>query len=250
MQNLQVVEHDNQRIMTTQQLADGYGTSVITISNNFNRNKKRYEVGKHYFLLEGEELQEFKTIHQIDDQFKRTPKLYLWTERGALLHAKSLNTPQAWDVYEELVDTYFRAREVQQQVHLPTPRPDALHDRLDRLIGLMERQYNQPPADGLSVQEQYAVMLQSLGTKFENLSLPDMKDGELSYVTKLRGKRLLTKFEAAAYIGICYRTLDRLIDKGGLPVTRIGFGRGRVFIDREKLDQWLDEQDGAIKALK
>ncbi|MDR1208858.1 MAG: hypothetical protein LBK41_00865 [Clostridiales bacterium] len=37
-------------------------------------------------------------------------KLYLWTERGALLHAKSLNTDKAWEVYDRLVETYFRVR--------------------------------------------------------------------------------------------------------------------------------------------
>jgi hypothetical protein len=39
--------------------------------------------------------------------------MMLWTEKGALLHAKSLNTDKAWDVYNELVDTYFRK---QQQI--------------------------------------------------------------------------------------------------------------------------------------
>lgn len=39
-------------------------------------------------------------------------KLYLWTERGALLHAKSLNTDKAWAVYEQLVETYFRVKQI------------------------------------------------------------------------------------------------------------------------------------------
>jgi len=36
--------------------------------------------------------------------------LYLWTEKGAWLHAKSLNTDQAWDAYEALVDDYYRIK--------------------------------------------------------------------------------------------------------------------------------------------
>lgn len=31
--------------------------------------------------------------------------------KGALLHAKSLNTDKAWEVYDYLVDFYFRAKE-------------------------------------------------------------------------------------------------------------------------------------------
>ena len=50
--------------------------------------------------------------HQIDDGLKNASKLYLWTERGALLHAKSLNTDRAWEVYDRLVETYFRASKV------------------------------------------------------------------------------------------------------------------------------------------
>ncbi len=37
--------------------------------------------------------------------------MYLWTEKGALLHAKSLNTNKAWKVYDYLVDFYFRVKE-------------------------------------------------------------------------------------------------------------------------------------------
>lgn len=40
--------------------------------------------------------------------------LYLWTEKGALLHAKSLNTDKAWQVYEFLVDNYFNPKQKKQ----------------------------------------------------------------------------------------------------------------------------------------
>lgn len=42
---------------------------------------------------------------------KYAKSLYLWTEKGALLHAKSLNTDKAWEVYDYLVDYYFRVKE-------------------------------------------------------------------------------------------------------------------------------------------
>lgn len=57
---------------------------------------------------------------------KYAKSLYLWTEKGALLHAKSLNTDKAWEVYDYLVDFYFRAKEVQKEVTeetKPTPKP-------------------------------------------------------------------------------------------------------------------------------
>lgn len=103
------IEQEGQRVLLTSQLAESYETTPETISNNFNRNKTRYEAGKHYFVLEGDALREFKANHQFDEQLKFSTKLYLWTERGALLHAKSLNTDRAWEVYDKLVESYFRA---------------------------------------------------------------------------------------------------------------------------------------------
>ncbi|WP_259744712.1 ORF6C domain-containing protein, partial [Lactococcus lactis] len=49
----------------------------------------------------------------------RAPKLYLWTEKGALLHAKSLGTDEAWDMYDILVDTYFKVQEEKQLPQTP-----------------------------------------------------------------------------------------------------------------------------------
>lgn len=106
MDNLQITEYENIRVLTTQQIAEAYGSDTRVISNNFNRNKERYIEGKHYICLEGEELKDFKTNHQFDES-SRINKLYLWTEKGAFLHAKSLNTDTAWEVYDRLVDNYF-----------------------------------------------------------------------------------------------------------------------------------------------
>lgn len=125
MQNIndiQVIEMQGVRVLTTAQLAESYGTDSKIIANNFNRNKERYEEGKHYICLKGAELQEFKTIHQFDEQFKHSAKVYLWTERGALLHAKSLNTDKAWEVYDRLVETYFRAQKAQTTLQNLSPQ--------------------------------------------------------------------------------------------------------------------------------
>jgi len=109
LNNLSITEYKDIRVLTTQQLAENYRTSTDTITKNFNRNKERYQEGKHYICLEGEELRSFRASGQIDLS-PYVNKLYLWTEKGAFLHAKSLNTDKAWEVYDHLVDTYFRAK--------------------------------------------------------------------------------------------------------------------------------------------
>jgi hypothetical protein len=107
MNELTVIEKNNERVLLTSQIAESYGTTPKVISYNFNSNKQRYVEGKHYYCLENEEKREFCNRLEIQDGAKAS-KLYLWTEKGALLHAKSLGTDKAWEVYECLVDSYFQ----------------------------------------------------------------------------------------------------------------------------------------------
>lgn len=55
MKELQITEYSDMRVLTTQQLAEAYGTDVQVITNNFNRNKDRYDEGKHFVCLTGDE---------------------------------------------------------------------------------------------------------------------------------------------------------------------------------------------------
>ena len=48
---------------------------------------------------------------------KRVSHLTLWTERGAARHAKMLDTDQAWDIFEQLEDCYFRRQEILAKTH-------------------------------------------------------------------------------------------------------------------------------------
>ena len=60
MNKLIPIEFKNQRILTTKQLAKVYQTTEGNISNNFNNNIKHFIKNKHYYLLEGDKLREFK----------------------------------------------------------------------------------------------------------------------------------------------------------------------------------------------
>lgn len=119
MNELQITELNGQRVLTTQQIADGYGAKTRTIVDNFNNNRNRFEEGKHFILLEGEYLRVFKRENENFGFAQNINKLYLWTEKGALLHAKSLGTDEAWDMYDILVDTYFKVQEEKQLPQTP-----------------------------------------------------------------------------------------------------------------------------------
>lgn len=109
MNELQITEYKDIRVLTTQQIAEAYGTDAKVITKNFNRNKERYTEGKHFICLKGDNLKEFKANGQ-NDVLPNVNTLYLWTEKGAFLHAKSLGTDEAWEVYERLVDFYFNRK--------------------------------------------------------------------------------------------------------------------------------------------
>lgn len=108
MNNLIITEYHKERILSTAQLAEAYETSSDVITKNFNRNIDRYQEEKHYFVLEGEALKAFKSTTGQIDLSSKINKLYLWTEKGCLHHAKSLGTDKAWEVFEMLEETYFR----------------------------------------------------------------------------------------------------------------------------------------------
>jgi hypothetical protein len=111
MQDLQTIEVKGQRVLTTKQIAEAYGTEEDKIRWNYKYNKGKYKEGKHYILIQGEELRELKRECEFHTLLKQAKSVCFWTEKGALLHAKSLNTDKAWEVYDHLVDFYFRAKE-------------------------------------------------------------------------------------------------------------------------------------------
>ena len=105
-------------VITTEMMADFYGTESKHIQNNFLRNAKRFIEGKHFFKIIGQELKEFKnqpSLRGLVD--KRVAHLTLWTERGAARHAKMLDTDQAWDIFEQLEDCYFHRQEILAKTH-------------------------------------------------------------------------------------------------------------------------------------
>lgn len=107
--------HQNTPVIITELLAKLYATDSVRIRQNYSRNEERFIAGKLYFLLEGDELREFK--HRVSQRYsvkiaRNVRSLILWTERGAARHAKMLETDQAWEVFEKLEDSYFNKKEL------------------------------------------------------------------------------------------------------------------------------------------
>ncbi|MGT3939952.1 phage antirepressor KilAC domain-containing protein [Escherichia coli] len=121
-----VLEWLGVRVVTTETLAKGYGTDEANIRKNLSRNPDRFEEGKHYYLLTGSKLKEFKRLVTISHLVsKYTSQVILWAERGAARMSKIVDTNEAWAFFEKLEDSYFRQKE-QQPVAIPQTLPEAL----------------------------------------------------------------------------------------------------------------------------
>ena len=108
-----VTEYKSVPVMTTEQLAEFYGTDQVRVRQNHHENKERFVEGKHFFKVEGEELKNLKaSLSSLKLVSPNARSLMLWTEKGAARHAKILNTDQAWNVFEQLEDSYFKAKEL------------------------------------------------------------------------------------------------------------------------------------------
>lgn len=110
VETLSPITHNQIPVITTELLAQLYGTEAIRIQQNHARNAERFIEGKHFYKLVGDELRGMKHRLSLSESVKiarNVRSLIIWTERGAARHAKMLETDQAWDVFEKLEDCYF-----------------------------------------------------------------------------------------------------------------------------------------------
>lgn len=110
-ETLPAVVWQQANVITTELLAQMYETEAVRVQQNFLRNAKRFEEGKHYFKLKGDDLKNLRLSFSDSQISPKARSLILWTDRGAARHAKMLETDKAWDVFERLEDCYFSRRE-------------------------------------------------------------------------------------------------------------------------------------------
>ncbi|AOR59306.1 hypothetical protein C5E22_14505 [Pectobacterium parmentieri] len=107
VESLSVVTYNNIPVVTTELLAQLYGTTAHSITKNHRSNVSRFICGKHYYKITGKELVDLRVTYSNLQISAKTRSLILWTERGSARHAKILETDQAWDVFEWLEESYF-----------------------------------------------------------------------------------------------------------------------------------------------
>lgn len=110
------VEYQQIKVVTTEILAQLFGCDVKNIQMNFSRNQSRFELGKHYFLVTGADLKEFKNQYLNGTGSirltqcivgKNAKSLILWTKEGISLLSTILENKHVRYKTIELFNKYF-----------------------------------------------------------------------------------------------------------------------------------------------
>lgn len=102
---ISIKEYNGQRVVTFKDIDTVHGRPEGTARQTFNRNKEHFELGKDYFVCEAYEAKETYGITAPNG-------LVVITERGYLLLVKPFSDELSWEVQGQLIDSYFRVRQV------------------------------------------------------------------------------------------------------------------------------------------
>lgn len=100
------VELHGERVVTLSMIDKVHGRPDGTARRNFNVNKDRLVLGKHYHLKN--QADEIRSLGLSRPQGGVPDKVTLLTERGYLMLVKSFTDDLAWQVQDMLVERYFR----------------------------------------------------------------------------------------------------------------------------------------------
>jgi hypothetical protein len=113
--DLSVKEFSGQRVVTFKDIDMLHERVEGTAKRNFADNKKHFIENVDYFELSKNDVgTDFVLTYGFD---KKAPKGLLITESGYLMLVKSLQDDLAWKVQRELVNNYFRVKEVVQALN-------------------------------------------------------------------------------------------------------------------------------------
>ena len=108
--DLPVKEFKGQRVVTFKDIDMLHERVAGTAKRNFSDNKDHFIENEDYFSIKGNELRELK--QSTNFVLSNAKEIILLTESGYLMLVKSLQDDLAWTVQRELVNNYFRIKEV------------------------------------------------------------------------------------------------------------------------------------------
>lgn len=125
--DISVKEYNGQRVVTFKDVDAVHGRADGTAKRNFNTNKKRFVENEDYFIVSSDEIRTSRLFPISDNDFM--DKILL-TEQGYLMLVKSFTDDLAWTVQRQLVNGYFRVRQIANDL---SPQMQMLYGMLDQM---------------------------------------------------------------------------------------------------------------------
>lgn len=159
-----------------------------TAKVRFSRNKKRFLEGTDYYRVTPNmfnESQKYTKYTSGINEVNNRGTIFL-TETGYLMIVKSFNDDLAWEVQRRLVNTYFNAREILSNKHLPqltlqSTTPVPLNPRRGFYWEWKREIDAVCKALGWSYKELYHHMLSYMGKKYDLEAAREIYKKELGY---------------------------------------------------------------------
>lgn len=129
---MQIREYNGERVVTFKDIDTVHQRADGTASRNFRKNKKHFIEGVDYIRrISSEAKREYNII---------APNgLTLVTEIGYLLLVKSFTDDLSWNVQRQLVNAYFKVREVQKEPYYKEPLAEDFTPRVPIVSDWYER---------------------------------------------------------------------------------------------------------------
>ena len=192
--DLSVKEFNGQRVVTFKDIDMLHERVEGTAGRNFRDNKKHFVENEDFFFIKPADIGN-NEIRRSEINNKGT---YLITESGYLMLVKSLQDDLAWKVQRELVNNYFRVKEIVQTKVLSTEE-------------MLELQFKYAKEVKEEVQE-VRNELEETNNKFDNFieDLPLIGDEpeELQAVVRRVGTKALGGYNSPAY---CDKSLSKKV---------------------------------------
>lgn len=129
---MQIREYNGERVVTFKDIDTVHQRADGTASRNFRKNKKHFIEGVDYIRRNSSEAKREYDIIAPNG-------LTLVTESGYLLLVKSFTDDLSWKVQRQLVDVYFKVREVQKEPYYKEPLADDFTPRVPIVSDWYER---------------------------------------------------------------------------------------------------------------
>lgn len=125
--DISVKEYNGQRVVTFKDIDTVHGRPDGTANKRFLDNKKRFVEGEDFFTVSNSEIRKSRIIPISDNDYMDK---VLVTEQGYLMLVKSFTDDLAWEVQRQLVNGYFRVRQLATDL---SPQMQILYGMLDQM---------------------------------------------------------------------------------------------------------------------